>query len=201
MSLVPMRRTSRCQQEQSLPGIGCRAADPNGNSCTVNLLAMILNRQVCGIPRPGDHGFGDDDSETGLSAAEPIECIAFSVVGPANAPIVSSLEIKYANHNILLHGTVRGRRSQMFFDLNRREHVTQVRLDCGGPADKRKIQFISIKSNLGRIKADGKSNPADSHTFDIRGKRVVSFRGYTNRYDTLQTLGIGWAREGFGKKP
>lgn len=128
-----------------------------------------------------------------------MEWIAVSTVGPAEAPIVSSLEIKYRNRPTITHGKIQPQRSQLTFDLSKREHITEVRIDCGGAQSDKKIQFISMVTSLKRGLAKGKVNVPEMVVYQVADKKVAAFRGWLDQFGGLQNLGLFWTWKDYGR--
>lgn len=163
----------------------------------------MLIAKVCGLSSINDNGFGDGDHITALPNREEIEWIAFSAMGPPNAVHISGIEIKYqATPAPFVHGIIiPTRRIQLDLDISKKEHLTQVRIDCGGPPGNKRIQFISLKTNRFHGREAGTVNPRDFHIFSIAGKRVAAFKGHVDPSGTLRNLGLVWANVQWGNWP
>lgn len=151
------------------------------------------------MPLVGDAGFGDQDRSAGYAAGEVIEWIAIYVEDSGPKTSVTGLEIKYRNWAPLVHGLARGRRVTRSFDLARRETVTSITFSCDGPASDKHLESLIITTNLKNQISGGKPTLAEQYIFAPVGKQVVSFRGYVGHDHKLKTLGLQWARAGYGK--
>lgn len=167
---------------------------------------LLTRFQVCGPFGPQDFGFGDGDRTAAVINGQEIEYIAVSLYDGAKLyEQISGIEIMYRGTPApFVHGTMTAIRREMRLNIDKKEHVTGVRIDCTGPPSGQKfISYILITTGTinGLVAGTPSTNPKEINNFRVDGKKVSTFFGYTNSRGYLKSIGMIWTNVNYGQWP